>query len=268
MSDNQEFLDSLEQSLSQELESLIRRTLVANIELNNQGLAPLTWGNVSGITKNRDYMVIKPSGVSYAEMSVDDMVILELATGNVVSTNKLRPSTDAPTHLHLYRNFLNLSGICHTHSPYATSWAQAEQEIVCFGTTHADNFSGNIPITGVMQEADTIKDYELNTGKMIINRFASEKLDLSSFPGILVREHGVFAWSTKGPMASVEAAIAIEEIAKMALLTLQINPKKTTINPALAKKHFSRKHGANAYYGQIKKPIEVAEDREDSKIEI
>lgn len=234
----------------EELDSLCLQTLLANLLLSTQGLVKLTWGNVSGITKNRRFMVIKPSGITYEDMGKNDMVVVEVSTEKVVSTNQLKPSTDAPTHLLLYKTFPSLKGITHTHSTFATSWAQASQDIPCLGTTHADNALGAIPCTRPMTSSETESDYELNTGKVIIETLTKRGLSVESMPAILVSEHGVFCWSTTSVHHSVEVAVSLEEIAKMAVFTRFIAPNKTTINPPLQNKHFQRKHGKNAYYGQ------------------
>lgn len=234
----------------EELESLCTQTLLANLLLSTQGLVKLTWGNVSAITRNRRFMVIKPSGVTYESMGKRDMVVVEVQTNKVVSTNQLNPSTDAPTHLLLYQTFPSLQGITHTHSTFATSWAQASQDIPCLGTTHADNAVGPIPCTRAMNASETESDYELNTGRVIVETLLQRGLGVEEVPGILVSEHGVFSWSSTSAQHSVEAAVALEEIAKMALFTRLIAPSKNSISPPLKTKHFQRKHGKQAYYGQ------------------
>jgi L-ribulose-5-phosphate 4-epimerase len=217
----------------------------ANIELQTQGLVIYSWGNVSGIDRPAGVVVIKPSGVPYDELTPDKMVLLNL-DGNIIG-GKLKPSSDTPSHLELYRNFETVGGVCHTHSVHATMWAQACQQIPCFGTTHADYFYGPIPVTEIMT-ADEIKgNYELNTGKVIVRRFAN--MDPMQMPGVLVANHGPFTWG-KGPAEAVESAVVLEQVAVMALGTITINPKQDGISQVLLDKHYLRKHGKNAYYGQ------------------
>lgn len=237
-------------TLSDELLQLRRLVLLANLYLSNNKLAALTWGNVSGITQDRKYMVIKPSGVTYEEMTPEHMVVIDMHTGAPIPNTTLRPSTDTPTHIVLYQRYPQLTGICHTHSTYATSWAQAGRDIPCLGTTHADNVLGDIPCTRDMLDTETERDYELNTANVIVEELTNRGMDITDTPGILVREHGVFTWSTKSAQDSVEKATALEEIAKMALLTHILRPDKWAMNPPLQRRHFSRKHGPGAYYGQ------------------
>jgi L-ribulose-5-phosphate 4-epimerase len=217
----------------------------ANIELDRQGLVVCSWGNVSGIDRAAGVVAIKPSGISYEDLTPDKIVPLDL-DGNVLEGG-LRPSSDTPTHLELYRNFASIGGICHTHSLNATMWAQACREIPCFGTTHADYFYGPIPVTEAMTEDEIQSDYELNTGKVIIRRFAD--LDPEKMPAVLVANHGAFTWGGTAAGA-VEAAVVLEQTAKMALGTIMINPKQGQISEALLDKHYLRKHGKDAYYGQ------------------
>ena len=218
----------------------------ANIESAAGGLVICSWGNVSGIDRAAGVVAIKPSGVSYDELTADKMVLLDL-NGNVIE-GSLRPSSDTPTHLELYRNFETIGGICHTHSLNATMWAQACREIPCLGTTHADYFYGPIPVTEAMTEDEIKTDYELNTGKVIVRRFAG--LDPMKMPAVLVANHGPFTWG-KTPADAVEAAYVLEQIATMALGTITINPNQGQISVPLLDKHYLRKHGKNAYYGQI-----------------
>ena len=226
-------------------EELRKAVYEANIELQTQKLVIYSWGNVSGIDRAAGIVVIKPSGVSYDELTPDKMVLLDL-DGNAIGGN-LKPSSDAPTHLELYRNFKAVGGICHTHSRYATMWAQACREIPCFGTTHADYFYGSIPLTEAMTVDEIKSNYELNTGKVIVRRFVG--IDPIQMPGVLVANHGPFTWGKK-PAAAVEAAVVLEQIATTALGTIMINPDQSQIEKPLLDKHYLRKHGKNAYYGQ------------------
>jgi L-ribulose-5-phosphate 4-epimerase len=217
----------------------------ANIELNRQKLTIYSWGNVSGIDRKAAIVAIKPSGVPYDELSPDTMVLLDL-DANIVEGN-LKPSSDMPTHLELYRNLKTIGGICHAHSTNATMWAQACREIPCFGTTHADYFYGPIPVTEPMTNDEIQNDYELNTGKAIVRRFAD--MDPMKMPAVLVANHGPFTWG-KTPVDAVEAAVVLEQVAAMAMGTITINPNQSQIDKALLDKHYLRKHGKNAYYGQ------------------
>lgn len=230
------------------LKTLKEKVFKANLDLVKQGLVIFTWGNVSGIDREKGLVVIKPSGVSYDEMKVSDMVVVDLNTGKVVE-GELNPSSDTPTHLTLYRAFPNIQGIVHTHSTYATAWAQAGMDIPNIGTTHADYFHNDIPCTDDMTEEEVKGDYELETGNVIIKRFKDINPDHT--PGVLVKNHGPFAWGTS-PDNAVYNAKVMEQCAKMAFVSFMINPK-TTMNPLLIEKHYSRKHGPNAYYGQKKK---------------
>jgi len=226
-------------------EELRKAVCDANIELQRQKLVIYSWGNVSGIDRSAGIVAIKPSGVTYDELTPDKIVLLDL-DGNVIE-GALRPSSDTPTHLELYRNFEAVGGICHTHSPSATMWAQSCREIPCFGTTHADYFYGPIPVTEAMTEDAIKSDYELNTGKVIVRRFAG--IDPMKMPAVLVANHGPFTWG-KTPAMAVESTVVLEQIATMALGTITINPNQGQISKALLDKHYLRKHGKNAYYGQ------------------
>ena len=226
-------------------EELKRAVCEANIELQKWKLVIYSWGNVSGIDGAAGVVAIKPSGVSYDELTPDKMVLLNL-DGDVIE-GSFKPSSDTPTHLELYRNFKAIGGVCHTHSANATMWAQACREIPCFGTTHADFFYGPIPVTKVMTGNEIKSNYELNTGKVIVRRFAG--LDPMQMPGALVANHGPFTWG-KGPAEAVESAVVLEQIAAIALGTITINPGQKRISQALLDKHYLRKHGKNAYYGQ------------------
>lgn len=230
------------------LEELKEKVFKANLDLVKHGLVIFTWGNVSGIDRESGLVVIKPSGVSYDEMKADDMVVVDINTGNVVE-GSLRPSSDTPTHLALYRAFPEIGGVVHTHSTYATAWAQAGVDLPNIGTTHADYFHDAVPCTRDMTEAEVKGDYELETGNVIVDRFKT--LNPIHTPGVLVKNHGPFAWGTS-PADAVHNAVVLEQVAKMASIAYTVNPS-LTMNPLLIEKHFSRKHGPNAYYGQTKK---------------
>ena len=227
------------------LEKLKETVCKANLELVSHGLVIFTWGNVSGIDREKGLVVIKPSGVSYDDMKPDDMVVVSLETGEIVEGN-LRPSSDTPTHLALYRAFPEIGGVVHTHSTYATAWAQAGKDLPNIGTTHADYFHEAIPCTRMMTEEEVKGDYELETGNVIVETFKG-KNPLHT-PGVLVTNHGPFTWG-KTPDEAVHNAVVLEQVAKMANIALTINPE-LVMNPLLIEKHFSRKHGPNAYYGQ------------------
>lgn len=231
------------------LKDLRKLVCEANLLLPKYDLVTFTWGNVSAIDRARGLVVIKPSGVSYEEMGPDDMVVVDL-DGKVVQGD-LNPSSDTPTHLELYRQFEALGGIVHTHSTQATSFAQAERDLPCYGTTHADYFYGPVPCTRMLTEAEIEGDYELNTGRVIVETFRQRGIDPAAVPGVLVRKHGPFAWG-KDALKAVESAVVMEEVARMALLTEQINPQVAAAPQAIQDKHYFRKHGANAYYGQKK----------------
>ncbi|MDR0748914.1 MAG: L-ribulose-5-phosphate 4-epimerase [Tannerellaceae bacterium] len=216
----------------------------ANLDLVKHGLVIFTWGNVSAIDREKGLVVIKPSGVSYETMKADDMVVVNLE-GNRMEGN-LKPSSDTPTHLALYKAFPAIGGIVHTHSAYATSWAQAGCDIPNIGTTHADYFGGAIPCTRAMTQQEIEGEYEMETGLVIAERFAG--LNPLHIPGVLVRNHGPFAWG-KDAGEAVHNAVVMEQVARMAYISYGINPA-LCMNEYLIKKHFSRKHGANAYYGQ------------------
>jgi L-ribulose-5-phosphate 4-epimerase len=217
----------------------------ANIQLKKQNLVIYSWGNVSGIDRDKGVVVIKPSGVAYDELTPGKMVVVDLK-GNVLEGD-YRPSSDTPTHLELYRSFKSIGGVCHTHSPNATMWAQACREIPCFGTTHADYFYGAVPVTEPMTREQVETDYELNTGKVIVCRF--ETIDPLQRKAVLVAGHGPFTWG-KDADEAVESAVVLEEVARMALGTTSINPGQKPISQHLLDKHYLRKHGKNAYYGQ------------------
>lgn len=227
------------------LEELKERVLTANLELEANNLVIYTWGNVSGISKEEGLVVIKPSGVPYQDLTPDSMVVVDLQ-GKIVE-GRLNPSSDTPTHLELYRSFPELGGIVHTHSSWATVWAQAGKGIPCFGTTHADYFYGEVPCTRPLKREEIEKDYELNTGKVIVEHF--KELKPSYFQGVLVCSHGPFTWG-KNPEEAVYNSVVLEAVAKMAFLTQQLNPFAVPIDQFLLDRHFLRKHGNNAYYGQ------------------
>jgi len=220
----------------------------ANREIARTNLAILTWGNASGADRAAGVMAIKPSGIAYDLLRPEDIVVLSIETGARVE-GPGRPSSDTPTHLHLYRAFPNVGGIVHTHSPYATAWAQAGLEIPCFGTTHADTFHGAVPLTRMLTEKEVRGDYEENTGRVIEERFREGGLDPQHLPGVLVAGHAPFAWGATAEKA-LEHARVIEEVARMALLTVTLNPAANPLPGYVLDKHFLRKHGPGAYYGQ------------------
>ena len=226
------------------LETLKQKVFQANLDLVKHGLVIFTWGNASGIDREQGLVVIKPSGVSYDDMKPEDMVVLDL-TGKIIE-GKLKPSSDTATHLKLYKAFPEIGGIVHTHSTYATAWAQAGKDIPNIGTTHADYFSDAIPCTRDMTEAEVKGEYEKETGTVIIERF--KKLNPSYIPGVLVKNHGPFSWG-KNAHDAIHNAVVMEQLAKMAFIAYNINPN-LTMNDLLIQKHFYRKHGPGAYYGQ------------------
>ena len=219
----------------------------ANLELVRQGLVTLTWGNVSGLSEDRQHVVIKPSGVSYSELCPDRMVVVDL-DGQVVEGD-LRPSSDTPTHVLLYRHFAGVFGITHTHSTQATAFAQARREIPCFGTTHADHFHGPVPVTRPLLPNEVEEAYERYTGEVIIERFSDLHLDPVAVPAVLVAGHAPFAWG-RDAGESVRNAIALEAVAAMAQLTLSLRPDAPPLEAYVLDKHHQRKHGPSAYYGQ------------------
>lgn len=231
------------------LENLKKRVLDANLLLPKHGLITFTWGNVSEIDREKGLVAIKPSGVDYDVMTVEDIVIVDL-DGNVVE-GKLKPSSDCPTHLELYRQFKNIGGVVHTHSPFATSFAQAGLDIVALGTTQADYFYGNIPCTRHMHDSEIESEYELNTGKVIVETFKTRNLNPDYVPGCVVMSHGPFVWG-KDCFNAVHNAVVLEEVAKMNMNAYALNPRIERMQQTLLDKHFLRKHGPNAYYGQKK----------------
>ena len=237
------------------LEALKEKVCQANLDLVKHGLVIFTWGNVSAIDRASGLVVIKPSGVSYDNMKPSDMVVVDL-DGKIVEGD-LRPSSDTPTHLVLYKAFPNIGGVVHTHSTYATAWAQAGIDLPSLGTTHADYFHDDIPCTRDMKKSEVFGEYEKETGNVIVDRF--KKLNPDDTPAVLVKNHGPFAWGTDADNA-VHNAVVLEAVAKMAFVSLTINLStldivnhKPSMNKLLIEKHYSRKHGPNAYYGQKKK---------------
>jgi len=230
------------------LETLKKQVCDANLKVVDQGLVVQTFGNVSGIDRREGLVVIKPSGVSYDQMRAKQMVVVSLDDGSVVDGD-LRPSSDTATHLELYQAFDKIGGVVHTHSVYATAWAQAHSNIEAMGTTHADYFYGPVPCTRVMTDEEINQQYEANTGKVIVEHFAEKGLDPSCFPGALVASHGPFTWG-KSPDAAVDCAVILEYIARLASEAVKINPYPGRIPDALLNRHFLRKHGAERYYGQ------------------
>jgi len=229
------------------LEELKQRVLEANLALPKHNLVTFTWGNVSGINREENLIVIKPSGVPYDDLKIEDMVVVDF-DGNIVE-GKLKPSSDTPTHIILYKMFPDIGGVVHTHAPYSTSWAQAGRGIPPLGTTHADYFYGSIPCTREMTEQEINGDYELETGNVIVETF--EDLNPDEIPSVLVHSHAPFSWG-KDPEEALHNAVVLEEVAKMAIQTYQLNSKIPSMDQSLLDKHFLRKHGSTAYYGQKK----------------
>ncbi|MBE6024600.1 MAG: L-ribulose-5-phosphate 4-epimerase [Cellulosilyticum sp.] len=227
------------------LEALKKQVYEANMELPKRNLVTYTWGNVSGIDRETGYFVIKPSGVEYDELTPDDMVVMDLEGNKIEGAYK--PSSDTSTHLELYRAFPEIGGVVHTHSPWATSWAQAGRSIPCYGTTHADYFYGTIPCARSLTKEEIEAEYEKNTGLVIIETF--KELNPVYVPGVLCVNHGPFTWG-KDAMEAVHNAVVLEEVAKMAYQTEMINSHVQIAPDSIKEKHFMRKHGKNAYYGQ------------------
>jgi L-ribulose-5-phosphate 4-epimerase len=228
------------------LEALKRQVCASNLQLVADGLVIQTWGNASGIDRARGLVVIKPSGVPYDGMKPEHMVVVSLKTGKVAE-GSLRPSSDTPTHLVLYRAFPKIGGVVHTHSLYATAWAQARRKIPAYGTTQADYWFGEVPCTRALTPAEVKGDYEANTGQVMVETF--KRLDPLRHPAVLVASHGPFTWG-KDVNAAVHNAVVLEFVARLASETLRINPRTRPMASALLNKHFLRKHGTNAYYGQ------------------
>ncbi|AKA49768.1 ribulose 5-phosphate epimerase [Mycoplasmopsis gallinacea] len=234
-----------------EIELLKKEVYEANLKLVDYKLVIHTWGNVSGITRDRKFMVIKPSGVSYDKLSYHDMVITDLE--NNIYDSKYKPSVDAPTHTLLYKANPDMKGIVHTHSKHAVAFAQAGKDIPCFGTTHADNFYGSVPCARALTPAEIDSEYEHNTGLVILETFKNRNLDFKATPATLVKEHGPFAWSFKSPLDAVNMALTLETVAEMAINTLIVsNSDSHQAQDALITRHYLRKHGKNATYGQEK----------------
>lgn len=230
------------------LEELKKLVCDANLDLVAKGVVVYTWGNVSGISDDRKYMIIKPSGVDYDGMKPEDMVVVSIETGERVE-GKWNPSSDTKTHLELYRKYPEIKGIVHTHSTNAVAFAQAGMDIPALGTTHADYFYGDIPCARELSKEEVEEDYETNTGKVIIETIEERKIDPMAVPGIVVKNHGPFAWG-KSPTNAVYNAVVMEKVAEMDLKTLILNPK-AEMKQYVLDKHYMRKHGPNAYYGQV-----------------
>jgi L-ribulose-5-phosphate 4-epimerase len=230
------------------LESLKQAVLEANLALPRHGLVTFTWGNVSGIDRSKNLVVIKPSGIDYDAMTAEDMVVVTVDSGRVVE-GTLKPSSDTPTHLVLYRAFDSLGGIVHTHSRHATAWAQAGRDIPATGTTHADYFHGSIPCTRALTEQEIAGDYEVETGRVIVETFQFRKIDPAGVPAALVHSHGPFAFG-KTPGDAVHNAVVLEEVAHMGVLAAILEPRLPSMQQSLLDRHYLRKHGAGAYYGQ------------------
>lgn len=229
------------------LEDLKQKVLEANLLLPKYGLVVFTWGNVSGIDRENGLVVIKPSGVDYDIMKAEDMVVTDL-DGNVVE-GKLKPSSDLATHLEFYKHFKDIGGVVHTHSVNAVAWAQAGKDIPALGTTHGDYFYGQIPCTRLMTDDEIKNNYELNTGKVVVEEFEKRHINPNQMPGVLVHSHGPFTWG-KDPFDAVHNSIVLDTLAKMALKTIAINGDVDSMQRELLDKHFLRKHGPGAYYGQ------------------
>jgi L-ribulose-5-phosphate 4-epimerase len=227
------------------LSALRQEVLEANLELVRRGLVLYTFGNASGISREENLVAIKPSGVPYEEMKPEHLVITDL-DGKIVE-GKLRPSSDLPTHLLLYKSFPSIGGVAHTHSEYATAWAQARKPIPCFGTTHADYFYGSVPVTADLSKEEIESEYEKNTGVAIVRAFV--KLDPAAIPAVLVANHAPFAWGPD-PKTAAHNAVILESVARMAYFTTGINPGAQAVGRVLHDKHYLRKHGTHAYYGQ------------------
>ena len=235
--------------INMKLEQLIEDVLKANLDLPRYNLVTFTWGNVSAVDRETGLVVIKPSGVPYEKLDASCMVVLDLE-GNV-KQGSYKPSSDTATHLALYRRYNDIGGVVHTHSRWATSWAQACLDLPAFGTTHADYFYGDVPCTRQLTDSEINSDYELNTGNVIIETFDGRKIEPAATPGVLVASHGPFAWGRDASDA-VHNAVVLEECAMMGLNARMLNPQIATVNQTLLDKHYLRKHGKNAYYGQGK----------------
>ncbi len=231
------------------LEKLRQEVYRANMELPEKNLVVYTWGNVSGIDREKGLIVIKPSGVEYEDLTPENLVIVDM--NNKIVEGDLNPSSDTKTHVELYKTFPAIGGIVHTHSPHAVGWAQAGRDIPCYGTTHADYFYGSVPCTRNLTAQEVDEDYELNTGKVIAETFRERNLDPVAVPGVICHSHGPFSWG-KDPAQAVYHAVVLEEVAKMAMYTITVNPQAAPAPQYIQDKHYLRKHGPNAYYGQGK----------------
>jgi L-ribulose-5-phosphate 4-epimerase len=231
------------------LETLKKQVYEANMELPRRNLVTYTWGNVSGIDREKGLVVIKPSGVEYDELTPEMLVVVSL--DNEIVEGTLNPSSDLRTHLEIYRAFPDVGGVVHTHSPHAVGWAQAGRDIPCFGTTQADYFYGSVPCARSLTREEVDEDYEGNTGKVIVETFRERNLEAKAVPGIICRNHGPFTWGRDAAQA-VYHAVVLEEVARMALYTISINPEAGPAPQHVLDKHYLRKHGPNAYYGQKK----------------
>lgn len=231
------------------LESLKESVYQANLDLPKQGLIKYTWGNVSAFDRETGYFVIKPSGVSYEEMKAEDMVVVDL--NNQVIEGELNPSSDTPTHAVLYKHFPEIGGICHTHSTWATIWAQAGIDLPAMGTTHADTFYGSVPCARFLSQEEIDAGYEHETGNVIIETFQNRNIDIMAIPGVLLHGHGPFTWG-KDASQAVMNAVVLDEVAKMNLFTRQLNSFSEPLLQRILDKHYLRKHGKDAYYGQKK----------------
>ena len=229
------------------LEALKKEVLEANLQLPKHNLVTLTWGNVSGIDREKGLVVIKPSGVEYEDLTPANLVIVDMNCRIVEGV--MNPSSDTKTHVELYRSFPGIGGIVHTHSPHAVGWAQAGKDVPCYGTTHADYFYGSVPCTRNLTAQEVDEDYELNTGRVIAETFADRKIDPLAVPGVICRCHGPFTWG-KSPAQAVYHAVVLEEVAKMAMYTLNVDTKSEPAPQYVLDKHYLRKHGPGAYYGQ------------------
>ncbi len=230
------------------LRDLKQQVLEANLRLPGSGLVRLTWGNVSGIDRAQGIMAIKPSGMPYSHLRDDDIVLLDLESGKKVE-GSLNPSSDAPTHLALYRAWEQTGGVCHTHSPFATAWSQAGRPLPCYGTTHADHFYGTVPICNILSPEEVAEDYEGWTGLAIVQCFADGNLDPNAIPAVLQHHHAPFTWG-KNALDALDNSIALEMCAQMALDTLRLDANAQPLPQYLLDKHYLRKHGPGAYYGQ------------------
>jgi len=261
-SDSMKYMTEKAKPLRRQMAALIRAVWEENLRLKTSGLVTMTWGNVSGIDRRRGIVVIKPSGLDYDSLRPTDMVLTDLEGHRLEPASRLEsalmPSTDLPTHLVLYREFPEIGGVVHTHSTYATAFAQACRSLPCLGTTHADYCYGAVPVTEVMHPAAIREQYEANTGRMIVKKIRSLRLQPMACPFIFVANHAPFAWGAT-PSAAVENAIVLEAISKMALLTFLLDGRRTGISQALLDKHYLRKHGRSAYYGQAKLRLPVGQ---------